>query len=484
MRPSRRRVSALLKAKQQEQAAVQQAENRGRGSLPESRPARTSQEVRTAALGEKTRNTPIVKLAQTQLLGEKKHLQAPPKRHLPFQVTAAAVKPPQRGTAVRDRNSGKENLPPAERKRAVDGSPPRKSIRLSNEPVRALTKKPAPAAASKPPPAAAPRNFNKSSERSRKRNSDDISFDDCSFISHSSGCSDAPGSLRLKKRVKRSLGSLPSPPRLTNEEEAELLPPGDLLISGVTSYHPRTVKRPLDPVLTDDIERCEMYEESWLSAQESSVAQLLNHLLAEYSPTPIGRNRLALRKEFLSMYSVSPFPVTYNRVHASLLYGALSITQHVLDKSSVARIARPTNANGQHSGWGADVGAREKFMDLFMGSYEQSALITALEVVVGREMFAYSQPGESERKILESFMERYIIKSEDILSSNPEPAQKNKKGLKMGGHSGEDEDRGTPAWLLRRSLLRSFMLILLLDKAKSRGFLGRQCLFRKVGCTL
>jgi abnormal spindle-like microcephaly-associated protein len=285
----------------------------------------------------------------------------------------------------------------------------------------------------------------------------------------------------LKKRVKTSIGNLPSPPRLTNEEEEELLPPEDFLVPGIASYKPRAApKRPLDPVLTDDIERVEMYEESWLSAQESSVAQLLNHLLAEYSPTPAGKNRLALRKEFLAMYAAAPFPITFNRVHASLLYGALSITQHVLDKSSVARISRPTNANGEHIGWGADVGARQKFMDLFMGSYEQSALITALEVIVGREMFAYARPGESERKVMESFIERYIINSEDLLSSNPEPAQKNKRGTKVGGHTGEDEDRGTPAWLLRRSLLRSFMLILLLDKAKSRGLLGRQCLFIEV----
>jgi hypothetical protein len=481
MRPSRRRVSAMLKARQPQQQQ-QQDEDRGRGSLPD----RTTQQ---RALGEKTANSPIVKLMQTQLLGEKKQLQAPPKRHIP----TAVLKPPQRSVGAgvwRDRNSGKENMPPAaERKRPADGSPPpRKSIRLSDDPVRVPIKKPAPAAASKPAPAPAPapvvpKHVIKSNERSRKRNSDDIEFDDndSSFISNFNGYSDAPGSLRLKKRVKTSIGNLPSPPRLTNEEEEELLPPEDFLVPGIASYKPRAaLKRPLDPVLTDDIERVEMYEESWLSAQESSVAQLLNHLLAEYSPTPTGKNRLALRKEFLAMYAAAPFPITFNRVHASLLYGALSITQHVLDKSSVARISRPTNANGEHIGWGADVGARQKFMDLFMGSYEQSALITALEVIVGREMFACARPGESERKVMESFIERYIINSEDLLSSNPEPAQKNKRGTKVGGHTGEDEDRGTPAWLLRRSLLRSFMLILLLDKAKSRGLLGRQCLFIEV----
>jgi abnormal spindle-like microcephaly-associated protein len=144
----------------------------------------------------------------------------------------------------------------------------------------------------------------------------------------------------------------------------------------------------------------------------------------------------------------------------------------------MSRVASYSSA--QHCGWSADIGIREKFLDLFLGSYEQSILIIGLEVVVGREMFAFVQSQDSEKKVLEEYMDRYIIKSEDILSSVQNPIQKNKRGSKMGGHSGEDEDRGTPAWLLRRSLLRSFMLIILLDKAKSRGVLGRQCLFKKV----
>ena len=326
-----------------------------------------------------------------------------------------------------------------------------------------------------------PRPVAKSSE-TRKRHSEDILFDEgSSFTSEFSLSSDAPGSLRLKKRFKSSIGSLPSPPGFTQEEEAELLPPADFLLPGVMSYHPQPPKRrPLDPVLAEDIERSEMYEETWLSAQESSVSQLLNRLLADYSPAPVGKSRLALRKEFLQMYTTPPFPLTYNRVHASLLYGALSITQHVLDKSSVSRLSRPgASGDGQHVGWGSDLGVRGKFLDLFLGSYEQFALITALEVVVGREMFAVPRPGESERKVLEAYLERYIIRSEDVLATNPEPVQKGSKGSKMSGHSGEDEDRGTPAWLLRRTILRSFMLILLLDKAKSRGILGRQRLFRK-----
>jgi len=478
--PSRRRVSAMLQAKHQtkhhEQIAAQD-ENRARGSAPELRPASTNQEAivsKRPALGEKCRNMS----AQKQSLGEKKHLRAPPKR-----LPSILQQPWATTGTVRDRSSENGSLPSGKQgiqKLIPERSPPRKSVRLSDDPIRVPTQRPVPPVSK----ASAPTVIStKPYERVRKRNSDDISFDhDDSFTSQSSNHSDAPGSLRLKKRIKTSIGSLPTPPGLTQEEENELLPPSEFLIPDVTSFHPRpNKKRPLDPVLTDNIERCEMYEESWLSAQESSVSQLLNHLLAEYSPTPVSKHRRSLRKEVLAMYSAAPFPLIYNRVHASLLYGALSITQHLLDKSSVARMSRVASySSAQHCGWSADIGIREKFLDLFLGSYEQSILIIGLEVVVGREMFAFVQSQDSEKKILEEYMDRYIIKSEDILSSVQNPIQKNKRGSKMGGHSGEDEDRGTPAWLLRRSLLRSFMLIILLDKAKSRGVLGRQCLFKKV----
>lgn len=447
--PSRRRVSAILKAKKEQDRAP------------------------NPILSEKTINSPIIKLAQKQSLVAQKLIQ-PPKRRLFKPAPALAKQQPQKLASWRDRTSGKENAAPADRKRALGRSPPRKSARLSDVPARV----PMRAVAKSVPLSIKP------VERSRKRVSDDISFDegDSSFTSQVSGYTEAPGSLRLKKRFKSSMGSLPSPPGLTQEEENEILPPSKTLLPGLTSYRPQANrKRPLDPVLNDDIERCEMYEESWLSAQESSVSQLLNQLLSQYSPAPVGKRRLALRKEFLVLYAAAPFPMIYNRVHASLLYGALSITQAILDKSSVARISRPASTATGHLGWGADIGTRQGFLELFMGSYEQSALITALEVVVGREMFAYMQPGESEKKVLEAYLDRYIIRSEDILSTVPEPAQGSRKGAKMGGHSAEDEDRGTPAWLLRRSMLRSLMVIILLDKAKARGILGRQCLFKKVG---
>jgi hypothetical protein len=375
----------------------------------------------------------------------------------------------------REAPRGNEEPP---RKRISARSPLRKSARLSYNASKAVAKKPP---VPKQAPALPQPLFKKPdnlalrrSSRHNKRSADDsLLDDDHSFVSVSSGYSSAaPGELRLKKRVKASLGNLPSPPSFTQEEEDELLPP---TIEGLIPGPIRPKKRPLDPVLKDNIERVEMYEDSWLESQESGVSQLLNQLLSRYSPAPVGKDRLSLRREFLVAYGAVPFPMVYKRLSAALLFGTLSITQDFLEKSSVGRLNRPAAATSDpYCGWGHDVGTKRSFMTLLVGSYDRMALITALEVVVGREMFANAQPEESQRKILDTFIERYLIRSEDIMAQ-PVDKTKNKKGS-----NSEDEDRGTPAWFLRRTLLRTLMLILLLDKAKAGGMLGSQLLFQKV----
>lgn len=427
--PSRRRVSAMLQerlqSQQQREQLSSEKDERARRSLPEPRPAQEAAASSRAVLAEKPRNVPAVPSAginkQLPKQSQSNGTQGAPS-HRPIFLHAVSL--PQQDTALE--------------KAAHPHS-------MSLAPKAAPTK-----------------------------------------ASRSSGRSAASGSLRLKKRPKASIDSLPSPPALTQEEEEELVPPSEPLIPGVVSLHPTKKRRRLDPVLAEDIERCEMYEEAWISALESSVSQLLNHLLAKYSPAPVTKDRLSLRKELLAIYSSAPFPLIYNRVHASLLYGALSIAKHVLENSAAARLSGGSGGTGtgtgpssaaQACGWGSDIGRREAFLELLVGSYEQATLVTALEVVVGREMFALAQPGDSKKQILLSYIERYLVWSEDILAGIPDPAQPKSR---MGGHSNEDEDRGTPAWLLRRTLLRSLMLVLLLDKAKSRGALGRQCLFKKV----
>lgn len=489
-RPMRPRISAMLKARHSndvppvlDEVAVQANER--------ARSARNSEEnaKRRPALGEKPQPPPNVQEVPVKIaaVGEKKQLQAPPKR--PLQPAVKVLQQTGQGNGVKEKNWGKENVPPGGeyaggRKRGIvpeksHKSPIRKSARLSGrfEASSGEAREPARKPSEPARNAGKPAHRKLSAEKARKRPSETLDDDD-SFVSTCSTSSEAR-QLRLIKRQKMSMDSLPSPPSFTTEEEAELLPPEDFLLPGAISKAPtrRSAPRPLDPVLNENLERCEMYEQSWLEAQESSVTQLLNHLLAQYSPAPVGKPRLTLRKEFLAIYRAAPFPLIYNRVHASLLYGALSITQSVIEKSSASRLTRNVSNGSAALGWGTDVGTREKFLDLLMGCYEQSALITALEVVIGRDMFALVERGEAEKKTLERYIERYLIKSEDLLSTATiEPENSRGKVARAGG---EDDDKGSPAWLLRRTLLRSFMLILLLDKVKARGVLGRQCLFKK-----
>lgn len=487
---ARRRVSNMLRERARKKAVppVTGVTN----AQQEPKPGQVSEQTRRALddkTGDQKNKTNSLHLPRPVDM-EKKQLKAPPRR-APLQ-TAPKPRLEQEGqrNAVKGRASGKENIPPTERpgsenaskctgKHLVEHNQPRQ-----NRPVRDV--------GSRSPPRAV---LNKKPTKpSRKRSCDSFHTEGDSFASQpnadpdDSFRRDASGSLRLIKRQKTSISNLPSPPSLTKEEEAELIPPNTegLVPIGLSfgGQKDRKATRQLDPLLNEDLARCEMYEESWLAAQESSISQLLNDILAQYSPVPSGKDRICLRRELLGLYSSTPFPLIYNRVHASLLYGALAVTQALLEKSSTAKFGRSLfgSSMGENSGWGSDLGLKGKFMTLFLATYNQSVLIAALEVIVGRDMFALSHVGDSERRILEAYLERYIVKSEDlVVAISAQGAQKPKRGPGFAVHSSEDDDKGSPAWFLRRTLLRSFMLILLLDKAKARGVLGRQCLFRKVG---
>lgn len=407
-------------------------------------------------------------------------ISAPPKRIRPSGVV-------QRQSSSKDPITGKENVPPARKSETLAPSKKRPSSPKAHEARPRRPPEPTYLGKSRPPiqprTSGARPSLDRAAKGRNKRPSEYLSDDEGdSFASDVTSHSETRNSLRLIKRPKRSMEDLPSPPGFTAEEEEDLRPPADFLAPGLISRNnnyqpPKPAARKLDPVLAENIARSEMYEESWLAAQESSVTQLLNHLLSSYSPGPTGKPRLELRREFLNMYFAAPFPLVRDRVDASLSFGTLSITQNTIDKASTSRLGR-----GQQDrvgmGWGLDLGLRERFVELFVGSYDQTALITALEVVVGREMFAIKRY-ESERKTLESFLERYVVNSEDLLAAGA--TEREDKGRKTSGRGkGKDEELGNPAWLLRKSLLRSLMVVFLLDKAKANGAMGRQNLFKTV----
>lgn len=513
---NRRRISTMLAArKSQVQATAPQGQQEAPIIAPQTSTSMQSthpeQASRKATLEDKTRSVSNSqskpkfegKHIEKKSMFEKKPLFAPPKRG-PLQVPSRSFHQPGIEVARRANSGGKENIPPGipltleddrkhkERKTASGGALPA----LRNIGGGGMDKskikppdRPAPVQANQPP---------RFARESLKRRSESMILDDedMSFISSGptpstagSGNSSyaASDKLRLLKRRKLGLQLPPTPPALSKEEEAELAPfslPMDLLPSGASFRHPgdRRSKQELNPVLQEDLFRAEMYEDSWLLAQESSVSQLLNSLLSDsFSPSPEPSYTM-MRKDFLRIYSAAPFPLLFKRLQASLLYGALSVPKDLLEKSSSAKLGGPgVGLNGQGWGWAEDIAVRKGFLALFFECYDLSGLIAGLEIVIGREMFSAPCKNAAERKrCAELFLERYLMKCEDALVCPPLEDATRGRGGQTNNSQGDNEDWGSPAWLLRKSLLRSLMLILLMDKAKAQGALGRSRLFRKV----
>ncbi|KAG9784936.1 glutamine-dependent NAD(+) synthetase, partial [Aureobasidium melanogenum] len=205
------------------------------------------------------------------------------------------------------------------------------------------------------------------------------------------------------------------------------------------------------PLLTEDIAIPSMYEENWLSHQEISITQLVNNFFEAASPKQSSTEAGMLRIRLLEKYGNADSAMLYKRLQAALLFGALSIPSEVL--RSAGRLNN-------------DLGRRRAFTDLWLETYSLSCLQPALEVVVGRQC-GIPSPGRrssgnstAPREALQRFIETFLVRNED------------------GSHS---EQPGTDhgAWSYQRTLLRSLMLIKVLDMAKEPSTpLASGCLFQ------
>jgi abnormal spindle-like microcephaly-associated protein len=249
-------------------------------------------------------------------------------------------------------------------------------------------------------------------------------------------------------------------------------------------------------VLSEDLAHPSLYEDHWLSHQEISLSQLLNDVFTPQHTFKESVSHKDMRKQFLDLYHDPAIPMLHKRLQASLLYGALSIPKDLLAKAGRVK---------------DDVGLKRKFLDLWVESYDMDALKAALEVVVGREVpqarlsaatktasqishgrsgsasslevntsrlstgSTTSDAGErkarSERKAIDRFIEAFLIKHEDAVRP------KGTIGSIARSTDQKGDDFGSPAWSWRRTVLKSLMLILLLDKAKTNG-LVEGCLFQ------
>lgn len=215
------------------------------------------------------------------------------------------------------------------------------------------------------------------------------------------------------------------------------------------------------PLLTEDISNPSMYEDNWLAHQEVAITQLVNSLFNSANGNQDLQDGDTLRHGILGVYQDPSFSLLYKRLQASLLYGALAIP-----KDLIARGDRLKD----------DLGLRRSFLKLWFDTYDLSALKAAAETVVGRKMVVpesisggssgslTSSPAQRNEKALkrtlEAFLETFLLRNED--------SDHNVNGSKNDG-------TGTPGWAYRRTVLRSLLMVALLDKARLCPELSLPC---------
>ncbi|KAE9983022.1 hypothetical protein BLS_005039 [Venturia inaequalis] len=246
-------------------------------------------------------------------------------------------------------------------------------------------------------------------------------------------------------------------------------------------------------VLSEDLVHPELYEDHWLDYQEIALSQLVNSIFEPHGTYKEPADQAGLRKQLLNLYHDPQVPILHKRLQASLLYGALKIPKDMLAKASRIK---------------DDVGLKKKFLSLFSETYDLTVLQAAAEVIIGREMSmpkprrsgnmvtsnvntrsstsstdgnrlstGSSAADDSERKArsarraVERFLDTFLVKHDDAVRSKGMIANIARSSAQAA------DDFGSQAWAWRRTVLRSLMLILLLDQAKSKDLI-KDCLFQ------
>ncbi|KAK4540857.1 hypothetical protein LTR36_008799 [Oleoguttula mirabilis] len=219
------------------------------------------------------------------------------------------------------------------------------------------------------------------------------------------------------------------------------------------------------PVLPEDVSQPQLYEESWLSHQEIALTELVNEMFESTQPaTPAWQAPdKSVREHMLSIYHQPGVATLHKRLQASLLYGALSRPKDMPSPPDPAR----------------DLGLRKRFLNLWLQTYNEDALRTAAEVVMGRQIVRNSCGSPStdlaasesvldpskRRRALIGFLETFLVSVCDVESTVDEP----------------EEPQSADGRRWRKMVLRSLMLIWLLDQAKKSGAVTGS-LFKRTSC--
>ncbi|KKY24922.1 putative calmodulin-binding protein sha1 [Phaeomoniella chlamydospora] len=221
--------------------------------------------------------------------------------------------------------------------------------------------------------------------------------------------------------------------------------------------HPR-IEQALQqyPLLEEDIVNPSMYEDNWLTHQEIAITQLVNNLFLSTKGFDTEVDLQSLRSQFLRLHQNPELPLLVKRLQAALLYGAMSIPKEYLSRNACQF---------------DDIGKRRQFLDLWSTTYNLDVLRAAAEVVFGRQCLTtprnsledskpcnqnIKSPKKASKRSIEKFLDTFLIRNED-------------------GNSD-----GSEGWAYRRTVLRSFLLILLLDQGRTSPITSfKGCLFQK-----
>ncbi|KAI9931643.1 hypothetical protein MW887_010220 [Aspergillus wentii] len=233
------------------------------------------------------------------------------------------------------------------------------------------------------------------------------------------------------KKVASETKTVPRTSTLTNP-----LKRSKIDISKVSGPSVKAKKLDLEyPLLNENIASSKLYDDGWLSHQEVVITQLANGLFNHKNGSLETEEPATLRHELLEIYQDDFFPHFHKRLQASLLYGAMSIP-----KDTLARNTRLKQ----------DVGLKRRVLDIWTKTYDLRALRAAVETVIGRQVSNDSTTDEKTlKRKLESFLDTFLLQNED---------------MKHHVETGRDADLAGQAY--RRTILRSIMIVVLLDKAR------------------
>lgn len=207
-----------------------------------------------------------------------------------------------------------------------------------------------------------------------------------------------------------------------------------------------TLRRASYQILSEDITRPEMFEDAWLDHQDFAIQQLVNSILETGKrglSTP-ARTLEENRRGLLTLYQKSEHLLLYQKLRASLNYGALSPP-----RGSIATTSKRMRS---------DVGFRQKFLSIWTASYDLQTLLAAAEIVMGREIVLDARMTKhggkrvlfSKREV-QDFLDSCLLRNDDVSDSG-----------KLSPISG---------W--RRTVLRSLMMVLLMDRAKETKMISK-----------